>query len=346
MKALIVLKNYSPGQSVLKDIDWQKNCLIDAGYEVEICADGSSDAARLAEKIKKLEALKDSLLLLNYTEKWERGCVLLAGSRCKKAVRFFGEYCGQGEGVSVAGLAEEAARARSGAVFCDSGRSLDACLAAGIERSRLFLLPVNYNAEYYDGIKADMQFLHRLIDGKINVLVETGSARPEYMEFVLSAAKKYVKFFEKNLRLLVIENGAGEELSGTGEKNHVEAYDLSGKTARIGRPNLSRRKALFLASHILLVPSACWAMTAQILESQYFKVPVLLFGKGSGAGKGVYDCGDCSSEELAAGIYTFFHNLDARMELAGKGTEEYREYVSADRASGFSAQISRLQWNA
>ncbi len=330
MKALIALRSFNSGQAILKDIDWQKNRLIDAGYEVEICADGSPDAPRLAEKIKKLEGLEDSLLLLNYSEKWESGCVLLAGSACRKAVRYFGEYP-----VSP----QKAALASAGMYYCDSERSLEACAAAGIERSRLCLLPVNYDAEYYDGIKADMQYLHGLVDGNINVLIEAAGAGPDLLEFARLAARKYLRFFEKSIRLLIVDSSPGEETAGERLK---ESFDFSGKIVQIVRPNLSRRKAIFLASHILLLPSACGWRTERALEAQYFKVPVLSFGKNAVKNAGVYDCGDCVTEELAAAIYTFFHDLDLRVELAGRGTEEYRKHISLDRDSLFLGPLKRI----
>ncbi len=344
MKALIALNSFNQGQAVLKDIYWQRNCLVEAGYETEICVDGSPTAIRLAEKIKMIEGVKDSMLLLNYTGLWERGCALFASSGCKKAIRLFGEYSGAEEGDTLNRIAEEVARANSGIIFCDSRCSLIACSAAGIESGMLSVLPVNYDAEFYDHIKADKEFLHRLIDGKINVIIETSNARPDYLEFVFSATRKYLKFFEKKLRLIVVENVKKTEALGAEDKRPDESCDFSGKMATITRPNLSRRKALFLASHILLVPSVCGGMTARILESQYFKVPVLLFGKGFHADvSGFYNCGDCSSGELAAGIYAYFHNLEARLELIEKGIEEYRKYASISHKFVFTELLKGLK---
>ena len=330
MKALIALRSFNSGQAVLKDIDWQKNRLIDAGYEVEICADGSFAATRLAEKIKKIEGLEGSLLLLNYAEKWESGCALLAGSACKTAVRYFGEYL-----VSP----QEAVLATADLNYCDSESSLEACSAAGIERSRLYLLPVNYDAEYYDGIKADLQYLHGLIDGNINVLIDAAGAGRELMDFAGLAVRKYIKFFEKKIRLLIVDSFSAEENAG---ENIKEPYGFSGKIVHIGRPTLSRRKAVFLSSHILLLPSDCGRMTERTLEAQYFKMPVLSFGKNAVKNAGVYDCGDCATEELAAAIYTFFHNLDLRVELSGKGSLEYSKHISSNRDELFLGPLKRI----
>ncbi|MBI3815887.1 MAG: glycosyltransferase, partial [Nitrospinae bacterium] len=189
--------------------------------------------------------------------------------------------------------------------------------------------------------------LNKLSNGKINVFFIGRISPNKGHKGIIYTAYYYKLLFGNNIRF-IISGGLDPKLDKYYNKLKGLIYQLGiGDIIEFtGRVSFSELKSYYSGSHIFLLLSEHEGFCIPILESQYFKLPIIAYGTSAvketiGENQLVYDVLDY--ETISSAIYTLSGNSEMKSYLVREGYENFLKYEKDNLKDKFLSYLKELE---
>ena len=342
MKVVIASSTFINSDAVGHDIIGQFECLKEEGFEAYIYAENydSSTSPLISKDSIKFLKDKDTVLSYHHAFYWEEGVELLKDANCKKVIKYhnitpgyfflpysFGHFksCLLGRMQN-----QELVSIGIDMILCDSSFNAKDFLDIGFPKDRSRVVAPFHKIHDFENAKADIKTLDKLSDGKINVFFVGRMAPNKGHKNILYTAYYYKLLFGSNIRF-TIAGGVDPQLNGYYKEltKLADSLGIGDIVESIGRVSFKELKSYYLGSHIFLLLSEHEGFCIPILESQYFKLPLIAYSSSAiketiGENQLVYDVLDY--ETLASSIDTIYKDNDTKKYLTDEGCNNFLKY--------------------
>jgi len=351
MRVIIACQALVLADAIGHDVIEEFNCLQEEGIEAYIYAEGCSDETEklISEDSINLLSDKDTVLIYHHSIFWDNGIELLENAQCKKIIRYHNvtpEHYFLPYSLELFKSCLFARRLNRELVNLDFDMLLSTSAFnardftnIGFPEERCRVLAPFHKIHEFDNTKADIATLDRLNDGKINIFF-CGRVVPNKGHKHLLYTAYYSKIlFDENIRF-VIAGTFDERLTKYWDeiKTLSNTLGLSNVVEFVGKVSFNELKSYYLASHAFLLLSEHEGFCVPILESQYFKLPIIAYNSSAiketmGDNQLTYDSLDY--DVIASSIHTLYNDAEARQYLAEEGYKNFLKYEKANLKAKF-----------
>jgi glycosyltransferase involved in cell wall biosynthesis len=343
VKVVIVVPSLSMADAVGHDVLEERACLKEEGIDVSIYTERYSDDIFESVDPEALEFIRDksSLLIYHHAIYWEKGEEILRKAKGKVAVKyhnitpahFFLPYTANYALYSLLGRSQTAslARMRPAFLLADSLFNAEDFLNEDFPQENVRIVPPFHRVSNLACIEPDKDIVDRLQQsGKSNVLFVGRVAPNKGHRHMIKTAFYYRLLFGDDVHFYVV-----------GSRDHfLKAYhrELDALVGQLklkdwftftGRVSESQLKSYYGGSRVFLCLSEHEGFCVPILESQYFKVPIVACEKGAvkdTIGKEQLTFNEIDYELFASALNKLSNSADARDYLTGRGYENFANY--------------------
>lgn len=359
MRVVIAYQTVVDGDAVGHDVIEELKTLKEEGVDAYVYAENYDSVTRsfISEDSIDLTNEKDTILIYHHAVYWERGTELLKNAVCKKVIKyhnitpehFFLPYsldifkmCLQGRRQN-----REIGSINIDMILSDSGFSSKDFIGLGFPEDKIRVL-APFNKIYdIENIKDDTATRNKLSDGKINVFFIGRLSPNKGHKGIIYTAYYYKLLFGNNIRF-IIAGGMDSKLDKYYKELQELIYQLgiNDIVEFAGRVSFSELKSYYRGSHIFLLLSEHEGFCIPILESQYFKLPIIAYGTSAvketiGESQLTYDVLDY--ETISSAIYTLSGNIEMKNYLTGKGYENFLKYEKGKLKDKFLSCLKELE---
>ena len=358
MRVVIAYPTLVEDDAVGNDVIGQYKCLKEEGIEAYIYAENyDSSISNLISKdsIRFLKD-KDTILIYHHSIFWENGIGLLKNANCRKVIKyhnitpehFFLSYSFDFFKTCLLGRRQnrELVDINIDMIISDSTFNSKDFTDIGFPEDKSRVLAPFHKIHEFESIKADIKTLDKLSNGKINVFFVGRMAPNKGYKNIIYTAYYYKLLFGNNIRF-AITGGLDPRLNGyyaelTILVNHLGIGDI---VEFFGRVSVQELKSYYLGSHFFLLLTEHEGFCMPILESQYFRLPLVAYGFSGiketiGENQIVYD--DLDYEILASSIYTLYNDAESRRYLTNEGYNNFLKYERNKLKSKFILYLKQL----
>ncbi len=343
MKVVIVSQALSAADAVGHDVLEERACLEEEGIDVAVYAEQySRDTAGNVnpEALKFLED-RSSLLIYHHAIFWKSGEEILRRAKGKVAVKyhnvtpahFFLPYSRHYAHFSFLGRRQTAALARMGSIllFADSSFNARDFLSEDFPKDNIRIVPPFHRIHDLactepDGAIEDT--LHQ--SGKVNLLFVGRVAPNKGHRHMIYTAFYYRLLFGDNIHFYVV---GGRDYFLKAYHRELDALldrlELNGCFTFAGKVSEAQLKSYYCGSQVFLCLSEHEGFCVPLIESQYFKVPIVAYETGAvkeTIGREQLTFDEIDYELLASALNELSNNARARDYLTGMGSENFANY--------------------
>lgn len=340
MKIVIATPAILAGDAIGHDVIGQYECLKEAGLDACIFTGNHMPGGAYLKEDEFRGVLKEksALLIYHHSIQWAKGVEMFKDAQCKKVIKyhnmtpehFFLPYSMDYFRACLMGRKEIQELLNADMFIADSYFNTMDLLRGGCPGDRMRVLAPFHKIHDFDRIEEDKEISRRLRDGRINVLfVGRGAPNKGHMHLIHTAF--YFRFmFGNNIRFYFV---------GRLDPALARYYDELGRlidflqvgniVSFVGAVPFPALKSYYTGSHCFLLLSQHEGFCVPILESQYFKLPIIAYGSSAvcetmGDNQLVFD--EIDYELLAASIHTLVNEGDLSTYLTGHGYRNFLKY--------------------
>ena len=349
-RVAVVTPHVTSHDAVCNDVYGMSEALRRRRCEARIyAADWTVSEAELkvwpVSRIKDFLKNSDDALIYHHSMGWETGSDLLAGSDCRRIIRyhnvtppsFFSSWSEEYESVCRAGREQTSATVRSGcdAYLSASEYNMSELISEGAPASRSFVVPpFNRINDLFDA-EPEFEIIDRYRDGQANLLM-VGSLVPNKGHVaLLEAFAAYHHDYHPDSRLFLVGKNKTNLARYTSFLHEVtERLGLKDSVIFTGEVSESELKSYYLISDLFVMASEHEGFCVPLVEAMAMKVPIVAFSSSaipetvSKAGL-VWD--DRDPYLFAESVDTLINDESLRMRLSLLGKQRYDELFTNDR---------------
>ena len=343
MKVVIVLPALSTADAVGHDVLGERACLEEEGIDVAVYAEQYSRDAAANVNPDALDFLADgsSLLIYHHAIFWKRGEEILKKAKGKVAVKyhnvtpahFFLPYTRHYALFSFLGKRQTAALARMNSVLllADSSFNAQDFLDEDFPKENVRIVPPFHRIHNLACAEPDRAMVDTLQQsGEVNLLFVGRVSPNKGHRHLICTAFHYRLLFGDNIHFYIVG----------GRDAFLKAYyrELDALIGRLklkncftftGKVSESQLKSYYCGSQAFLCLSEHEGFCVPLLESQYFKVPIVAYERGAvkeTIGREQLTFEEIDYELLASALHKLSSDAGAREYLTSRGYENFANY--------------------
>lgn len=215
-------------------------------------------------------------------------------------------------------------------ILCDSTYNEQDIKKYLSNSKKIEILPPFHKIHDLENLSINLNLIRKLLDKKINVLF-TGRISPHKgLSHLLNVASYYKNSFNDAFRFIIV-GGCDYNLNLYlyELKLLIEKMGLAKNVIFTGRVNNNDLKSFYLASHIFLIMSEHEGFCVPILESQYFKVPIIAYASTAipeTLGENQISFKNLEYEQYSKAIATIANNQEFKLFLTENGLRNFSKY--------------------
>lgn len=282
----------------------------------------------------------DSIAIYHFSIGWDQGLEVLNKLNCKKVIKYhnvtpasffeginsdYANVCRHGR-VQL----DEISKSRFNLYLSDSEYNMNELIAAGAGRNNSSVVPPFHQVDRLHSVEADLTFLDRFSDGKVNILKVGRIAPNKGHRYLIESFAAYYNNYNQQSRLLIAgRDDPALSIYTRDLQDLIVRLNVQDSVIFTGGVTDEELKALYLISDVFLMTSEHEGFCVPLVEAMSMKIPVIAYGSSAvpdtvGEAGLIWEKPDPAL--FAESIHTIASNRDLSHILGVMGWQHYQKH--------------------